>query len=143
MSQQYSDKFWSQAAVAPWRTRVDGGEEGGHGRGRGGGAEEEWVRDVRVLAVVHDGRDRDDAPTTVALVNPQGVLVDFLTCPNLADRSRTPLSETRREQDLERLRVRASPTPRPDLDAEGSGGWMGMGIQEVRVRCVNEILEGY
>ena len=87
-------KLWDRIAVAPWRPEVREDHRDDH-------AEDDV--EVRVLAAVYGP---GDPPTTFAMLDADGELVDFLQCPNIAVRSRPGgggAAVARQQADLDRL----------------------------------------
>ena len=88
------EALWRRIAVAPWRPETRADAEGLAG--------DSGSVDVRVLAAVWGP---GDPPSTFAMLDADGELVDFLQCPNIA--TRAPKSGgaavARQQADLDRL----------------------------------------
>ena len=92
--------LWDRISSAPWRPRL-----GESHREEGRGEDKEYADDVdvRVLAAVWGP---GDPPTTFAMLDASGELVDFLACPNIAIRTGGPgggAGLARQQADLDRL----------------------------------------
>ena len=84
------ESLWRRIALAPWKPDVRDHDQFGDGDDV----------EVRVLAAVWGP---GDPPTTFAMLDADGELVDFLGCPNIAAGGRTGAAPARRQVDMDRL----------------------------------------